>query len=165
MTNFVKLNELDPFELQDIRVSAYRLARNELANRGITDPDGETTIELANHLFQEAERWASFDEADQNDESYEVIFDEFFTNASAQTEGTKGMAIRGYDEATMHPVLRAEAVSRAEMAVSDSELATQESLTELTNQLIDLGRIWFVDGKVDEEALDSLLTGRRDPLN
>ena len=78
MPSYIKLSDLDSFHLQDIRVDAYHLARNELARRAINDPDGEITIELANHLFEQAERWASIDEADQDDVSRKAIFQEFF---------------------------------------------------------------------------------------
>lgn len=80
MTNFIKLNELDPFQLQDLRTTSYQLAQNEIENRRINDPSGEETLALADYLVQEAERWASVDESDVGSEDYEVVFEEFFTN-------------------------------------------------------------------------------------
>lgn len=81
MPNYVNLSELDSFQLQDLRTTSYHLARNEVDDRGIADSDGTEAVALSLYLFEEAERWASFDQADQDDESCQLVMDEFFTRS------------------------------------------------------------------------------------
>lgn len=69
--SYIKLSELDPFQFQEIRHSAWALAEE-------ATQDKNERVALANYLAEEAERWASFDEADADDDSYEAIIEEFF---------------------------------------------------------------------------------------
>ncbi|WP_146078128.1 hypothetical protein [Subtercola sp. Z020] len=69
MTTFIEQ------QLYEIRVSARSIAEEEIANRGITDPD--VVDFLARYLFIMRDGWASFDEDADTDTSLPII-DAFF---------------------------------------------------------------------------------------
>lgn len=70
------MNAFTPEQLQHISWSAHQIASEEIDNRGFSDP--ELVENLAQFLTIFRDDWASFDEADDDSESYERVIDRFF---------------------------------------------------------------------------------------
>lgn len=70
------MNSLDLQRIEDIRLSAYEIARNETADRGITNP--EVTQFLAQYLVIFRDKWVSFDLDDLKEDELNNVIAAYF---------------------------------------------------------------------------------------
>ena len=96
MTNYVSISELTHSQALEIEQSAYELAGN--VNLPHTDYDNIIRSGLVDYLVNHADHWASFDEEDIGDESYDLIINSYFASAGYLQDLLAAVRARKEDE-------------------------------------------------------------------
>lgn len=103
MTYVDTYQNLTQLEQQGIHLASWQIAENEIQG---CDQDEIITRALADYLAESCHRWASFDEADADDTSYEQIIEEFKLSDDCQKAQAEARAAWELDEAIHYDIMK-----------------------------------------------------------